>query len=165
MRHIKTLVSSIIFFVTISVPLSYAENVIHLKDGSDIKGQVLSLTNGFYTIKTDTLGELTVKSEDVANISNTTLPPQQTTPALPAETSAQMDQVKNQIMADPGLMQDIQALMNDKEIMQILQDPEFSKAVMNKDIQAVQNNPKTQELMNNPNMKKMMEKVGAKIEK
>ncbi|MBF0478312.1 MAG: hypothetical protein HQL26_02405 [Candidatus Omnitrophica bacterium] len=167
--HFKKFLPVLTFLFTLCFsPTVNAENIIHLKDGSNIKGQVTSLNNGLYTIKTETLGNLTIKAEDVANINNPAIPQ-----TKPAETNPQVLQnqmnaaspdikaMQNKILADPNMMQQVQGLINDKEIMNIIQDPEFMKAIMSQNVEAIKDNPKTEELLKNPNMQKMLQQMGA----
>src|SRR5271170_6162168 len=48
------------------------EQVITLKDGSEIKGQLAGIDNGVYTVKTPIIGDIHVAASDVASITNGT---------------------------------------------------------------------------------------------
>ena len=68
--------SSMIRTILLSLPLilmacglGFAETqVIALKDGSQIKGELVGVANGVYTISTETLGNLQIKSDQIASI-------------------------------------------------------------------------------------------------
>ena len=47
-----------------------AEQVITLKDGSQIKGELAGIDNGVYTVKTPIIGDVHVAASDVASITN-----------------------------------------------------------------------------------------------
>ena len=47
-----------------------AEQIITLKDGSQIKGQLSGIENGIYTVKTPIIGDVHVAASDVASITN-----------------------------------------------------------------------------------------------
>ncbi len=147
---------------------AHAEQVITLKDGSQIKGELIGITDGLYTIKTPIIGAVHVAASDVVNISNAAaapvaLPqaaaPANVIPAASLPSAQQMQNAQAQLMANPMVMQDMQQLAQDPEIMQMLSDPELVKAVTSHDASAVANNPKAQALMNNPKMRALIEKL------
>ncbi len=147
-----------------------SEQVITLKDGSQIKGVLAGIDNGVYTVKTPIIGDVHVAANDVASITNssaaTALPPANNTNYPPAsEPGPSMDQQvaasQKQLMSNPQSMATLQEMMQDPEIMQALQDPALVQAVTSHDYQAVQSNPKIQALMSNPKMQALMQKLAA----
>ena len=69
--------NKIIFICTLFVlsitAVSFAdqsEQVITLKDGSQIKGVLSGIDNGVYTVKTPIIGDVHVAASDVASIAN-----------------------------------------------------------------------------------------------
>ena len=145
-----------------------AEQVITLKDCSQIKGDLVGVKDDVYTVKTSTLGEINVSSSQVANISNPHALPASivTAPsaspimgAASSDISGQVQAAQAKLMADPQTMTEIQALVQDPEITQLLSDPTLLQAVTAKDPAAVQSNPKAQALMQNPKMRALMDKL------
>src|SRR5271154_1620639 len=59
------------------------DQVITLKDGSQIKGQLAGIDNGVYTVKTPIIGDVHVAASDVASITNSSV-----TAAMPTDTLA-----------------------------------------------------------------------------
>ena len=160
--------------ICIAGTLSYsdqAEQVITLKDGSQIKGQLAGIDNGVYTVKTPIIGDVHVAASDIASITNGALTAPAAAPvaALPLQasgtTAPNLDQQitvsQKQLMSNPQSMATLQEMMKDPDIMQALQDPNLVQAVTSHDYQAVQNNPKVQELMNNPKMKALLQQLAA----
>jgi len=162
----------ILFFAVLILPViniafaDQAEQVITLKDGSQIKGNLSGIENGVYTVKTPIIGDVHVNANDVASITNGNTP----VATLPANspTSSQgtipnMDQqmasTQQKLMSNPQSMAIVQAMAQDPEIMQALQDPAVIHAVTSHDYQAVQNNPKIQALMKNPKMQALMQQL------
>ncbi len=160
--------------LTPQVALS-ATQVITLKDGSQIKGELVSAIGGVYIIRTPTMGDIKINSSQVANIANTpVMPTQPTSPPGPTTnpyaTQPLSDDSMNQkvqaaqtrIMNDPETMAEIQEMVKDPQMIQLLSDPTLTKEVMSHDVKAIQNNPKAQELINNPRMRALMNKLRSK---
>jgi hypothetical protein len=150
--------------------LSYAddaEQVIILKDGSQIKGVLSGIDNGVYTVKTPIIGDVHVAAGDVASITNgngtAATAPAALAPAPSSGTAPNMDaQIaasQKQLMSNPQSMATLQEMAQDPDIMQALSDPALVQAVTTHDFQAVQNNPKIQELMSNPKMQAFLQKL------
>lgn len=147
-----------------------SKQVITLKDGSQIKGQLSGIDNGIYTVKTPIIGDVHVAANDVASITNVNAPA-----LLPANTAALSDQsstdtltmdqkiAANQkaLMSNPQSMATLQEMAQDPEIMQALQDPALVQAITSKDYQAVQNNPQVQALLSNPKMQALMKRLAS----
>ena len=144
------------------------EQVITLKDGSQIKGELAGINNGVYTIKTPIIGDVHVAASDVASITNgagnATAPvaaaQNQTSGAVP-NMDQQIAASQKRLMSNPQSMATLQEMMQDPEIMQALQDPALVQAVTSHDYQAVQSNPSVQKLMNNPKMQALLQKLAA----
>ena len=151
-----------------------SQQVITLKDGSQIKGELAGINNGVYTIKTPIIGDVHVAASDVASITNGNAPiaalptnntnyptvPNQSSPSIP-NMDQQIAASQKQLMSNPQSMATLQEMMQDPEIMQALQDPALVQAVTSHDYQAVQSNPQVQKLMSNPKMQALLQKLAA----
>lgn len=169
----KTILTLAVFMLYAHLS-SFADQVITLKDGSQIKGQLAGIENGVYTVKTPIIGDVHVSAADVANINNTdsgsapalpgTMP---TMPAMPTQSTeaVSMNQriaaQQQQLLSNPQSMAALQQMAQDPAIMQALQDPALVQAVTNHDYQSVQENPKVQELMSNPKMQALIQELAA----
>lgn len=142
-----------------TAPVLAEEQVITLKDGTQLKGELTSVNNGAYTVHTATMGDVNVNSDQVVSIAKAGLPALPTT-AQP-NANERLMQMQTRMMSNPEFMKDLQALAEDPEVAQLLTDPALVQAVMSKDVNVIQNNPKAQQLMDNPRMKAFMEKVRA----
>lgn len=157
----------ILLFVLAFTQLSWAEQIINLKDGSIIKGTVISLENNVYRIQTQNLGEIKIQNADVVTITNEDATAASVTSSHPEniDLKAQVQQAQGNLMSDPTLMNDVQSLAQDPEIIKMLSDPNLVNDIMSYDQKKIEQNPKIKELMENPSMKALMEKMENKMEK
>ncbi len=157
----------VLFFIVLAFacPL-YAQSaqVITLKDGSVIKGSVLQLTDGIYTLETGNLGKITVAESEIINITAEPSPaPTDMGDTANASLKGQVQQVQTNLLSDPEVMTDIQSIMQDPEIRGVLSDPAFMQAIMSYNPGQIQQNEKTQYLLQNPKFQSLMEKIRQKI--
>ncbi|MBF0285935.1 MAG: hypothetical protein HQL51_15910 [Magnetococcales bacterium] len=133
---------------------------IRLDDGSVLQGEVVSLQNGQYQIKTGTLGVVNLPQSRVRSIAA----PGAAGSAKEAKANPALDQVmgqvSQQIQSDPELLKRIVRLADDPEIQKLLKDPELMRQIQEKDLQALENNPKMNQLMNHPGIKGVVKSTG-----
>jgi len=127
-----------------------------LTDGSTIIGELVSLTNGIYTIKNATLGELKVEDARVEIIRNISGRQEGN-----ESTSVQQEilTVQQKIIADESIIQMILALQNDPNFQDVLQDESIMMAISSGDFNALMNNPKIVKLMNNSSVQEIKRKL------
>jgi hypothetical protein len=130
---------------------------IELKDGSIITGEVVSLNNGIYTIKSGTLGTLKVEEYKV-NVIRPKSPPR-SPGAAQKNTSIEDTSLQHKLMSDQEIMGMILSLQNDPDFKKLLEDPEVMKAVSEGDVAALAANPKFMKLLNNPVVQEIQKKV------
>jgi hypothetical protein len=129
---------------------------IELKDGSIITGEVISLSNGIYTIRSDSLG--TVKIEE-SKISVMRSKSSSQSSGVAQGKGDEITSLRNKMMSDQEIMNLIQSLQNNPEFKKILEDPDVMKAVNEADIPALMANPKFINLLNNPTVQEIQKKV------
>ncbi len=149
-----TLIFSFLLISNTSAQTPEAKKNIKLKDGTILKGRVISMEDGVYTIRTPYLNEIAINEEDIETISDHVVQPL-TQDLLRNEVEA----VQGQVIANPALMQEIQETMNNPKIREIMQDPEFINAVMSMDPEAIKNNEKTYEMLQQPEIKELFQKI------
>ena len=151
------------------------QQVITLKNGSQIVGQLVSLNNGVYTIKAPIIGSVQASASDVVNITNGNIPPgsnnpgqgNSNNPTLPAPTGDVPDlnqkiaEEQKQLMSNPESVSILMQMAQDPEIAQLLQDPALVQAVTHHDLQAVESNPRIKQLMDNPKVKEFLKRLMA----
>ena len=141
-----------------------AAKVITLKDGSVIKGNVLQLTDGIYTLETDNLGKVNVAESEIVSIAAESTPALQATgDTASAALKGQAQEIQTNLLSDPSIMAEIQNIMQDPEIRGVLSDPAFMNAIMSYDPKQIQQSEKTQYLLQNPKFQSLMEKIQQKL--
>jgi hypothetical protein len=122
---------------------------IELRDGSSITGDVVSLSNGIYTIKSESLGTIKIEESKVNAIRKKSS----------SQGGGEATSLQNKMMSDQEIMGMIQSLQNDPEFKKIMKDPEIMKAVSEGDIPTLMANPKFTRLLNNSTVQKIQKKV------
>lgn len=163
-----------IFLLLVSASLLFAApafaktQVFTLKDGSQIKGELVEFEDGIYTVNTTSFGEMQINQNEVVSVADPGATPAVPTVAAPAgnaarnsELSQQVSAMQTQLMANPEFLADLQQMAQDPEIMNILSDPALVQAVTSKDVTAIQTNPRAKQLMDNPKMQALIEKLQA----
>ena len=132
---------------------------ITMKDGSSVSGEVISLSNGLYQIKTPSLGLLSIRQSEVLSIqaagAGTT-----TSTSTPGLDMAQVKKLQQSLLNDPDVMQMIQTLQNDPQFKAVMRDPAIMKAVQSGDLNALSQNPKMKALMNHSAVKSLSRGLG-----
>jgi hypothetical protein len=104
--------------------------LIELADGSRIRGEVLSMRDGQYTVRSDTLGILTLNAAQVVLIGRADSTPSTATPSTPASPSGDtLQSIQASIAGNPSLMGQILRLQSDPQMQAVLSDPEIMRAV------------------------------------
>ena len=127
-----------------------------LIDGSIIVGELVSLTNGIYTIKTATLGDLMVEDARVEAIRNKSGRMEGPEKAL---VQQEIMAIQQEMIADESIVQLILALQNDPDFQDILQDEAIMTAISSGDFNALMTNPKIVKLMNNSSVQEIKKKM------
>jgi hypothetical protein len=154
----------LIFFVLLLAVVSAVSaepRRILLDDGTTIVGEIIAFKNGSYTIRSTTLGTLTVSDRQVKQISSVssgsstasgTNYARENTPLESGKSALQSGQVQaiqQRLTSDSTMVQRILALQSSPEVQAVLADPEVMAAVQRFDFEALANHPKIKRLMNN----------------
>lgn len=131
-----------------------AANVV-LKDGTVIHGEIESLQNGVYTVRTDSLGTVRVRQKQVRSIDESggaakSAPAASSTEGASsrgAELQSIRQGVRSTLARDPQLMQLLLSLQNDPQMRAVLGDPGLMGEIAAGDYTALQNDPKMIALM------------------
>ncbi len=166
----KKLAFLIIFLCTLTLNARAAETkVITLQDGSTIKGDVIGMDQGVYTIHNPAMGDMRVPDQNVVSITaaSAAVPAAQPQAAAgAAEASAitatpEFQSMQSKMMADPQVMGDIQQMAQDPEIMALLSDPSFISALRSGSAANLQSDPRVKKLSENPRVQALIEKLQA----
>ncbi|MBS1128620.1 MAG: hypothetical protein H6Q96_1000 [Nitrospirae bacterium] len=125
---------------------------VELIDGSVITGEVLSLSSGVYTIRTGSLGTLTIDDTKVRAIR-----PQSST--SPSPRAGDVKTLQDTMLSNTEVMGLITSLKDDPQFTKALEDPEVLNAVSSGDIASLMANPRFLELLHNPTVQEIQHKV------
>ena len=73
--------------------------------------------------------------------------------------SLEFQAVQEQVLQDPGMISDIEKLLDDPEIMGLLSNPNFLAAIQSGNITALQSDPNLQRLSENPKIQALINKI------
>jgi hypothetical protein len=150
--------SLILSFVFSSAHAGELKEII-LKDGSVLTGEVVSLTNGIYTITSESLGTIKLEESKVRAIQERASSPSLTTSPVNNITAGEITSLQEKMVRDKEIMSMIQSLQNDPEFKKLLEDPKIMNAVNTGDVAALTADPRFMKLLSNPTVQKIQKKV------
>ncbi len=154
----KTAILSLFLILTTAAGARAGElKEIELTDGSIITAEVVSLANGVYTIRSSSLGTITVQDSRVKSIRSRGSAASATSSAAP--TSAEISALTEKMMSDREIMQMIESLRDDPAFQKALDDPDIRKAVSSGDTAALMRNPKFLDILNNATVRDIQKKM------
>ena len=137
--------------IGISSVLASEMRQIELTDGSVISGEIVSLSKGVYTVRSETLGTLQIRESKIRTI-RTKGPGRE-------DTGDQARSVQQMMMGDSDVMSMVKSLQSDPDFQEILRDPEVIKAAQAGDIAALMTNPKFMKLLNKQAVQQIKNKI------
>jgi hypothetical protein len=126
--------------------------VIELIDGSTITGEVSSLSNGVYIIKSESLGTIKLEESKIRAIRSKST-------GANAEQAQETRGLQEKMLSDKEVMGLILSLQNDPDFKKALEDPVIMKAVNDGDIASLTANPAFMKLLNNATVKEIQQKA------
>lgn len=141
MRRIGSIILVFLTLVTAVVNAAEIREIV-LTDGSVITGEVVSLSKGIYTVRSDTLGTLRIEGSKIRAIR------MQGSATSQSNARGQVNSLEDKMLSDSEIMDTIHALQNDPDFQKVLQDPEILKALQTGDIAALMRNPQFMKLLN-----------------
>lgn len=123
-----------------------------LIDNSVIVGELVSLENGIYKIKTKSLGILEVDEEKIKTIGSKS---DQMTGQVTESGQHEILAIQQRMIADGSVMQQIKDLEKDPDFQEILQDEAVMQAISSGDLNALMTNPKIMKLMEKSSVKEI----------
>jgi hypothetical protein len=142
---------------------------IELTDGSIIRAEVVSMSQGVYRLRSDLLGEIEVPEQRIKAIrspeAEAAAPRLDRAPeeesyapvatfSTPAPTPAAED-LQQRLQQDPRALEKILSLQNDPLVQSILQDPGTMQAIEARDLGTLLNDPKIRALMSHPTVQEL----------
>lgn len=120
---------------------------VKLADGSIIQGEIVSLNNGVYTLKSATLGTMSIEESKVLSITSV------------ESTQVEIQALQQQIMRDKELLDIILPLQNDPDFKNAMEDPSIMEAVNSGDMKVLLSNPRFMKLLSNPKILDIQDKI------
>lgn len=157
MKRTALLILSLVLSLTATLSAEEMKTI-ELTDGSVLTGEVVSLSKGVYTIRTDSMGTLTVPDSKIKTI-RAKDPAGAASPAPGDVNAGELTSLMSKMMADQDIMSMIDSLKDDPEFMNILQDPEVLKAIQDNNTAALTANPKFMKLMDNATVRNIQKKT------
>lgn len=133
---------------------AYAAQELHLQDGTIIRGDLISFTNGVYTFNSPALGTIKIPEDRVISLNQSA----KNTPRSSPNNQANLQQIQSEMLGDAETMQLLQSLQNDPDVIAIMNDPEIMQAIQNGDFKSLENNPQLQKIMEKSQVKAINEK-------
>ncbi len=125
---------------------------IELTDGSVITGEIISLSNGIYTVRTESLGTVKIRESGIRAI-------RERGSAGGSASGDQEKSLKEKMVSDREIMGIIETLRNDPDFQAALRDPEIMKALQAGDISGLMANPKFMKLLDNKAIEQIKNKL------
>lgn len=164
-----------------SAPVCFAagNSRITLNDGTTIYGKVVGMSDGVYTIHTDSMGDIKVNSDNVFEITSDTSKKKPNIGILEgngrnnsnsgnsntsnnnknSKYSAEQQDVNTRVqsmMMNENFMDNLMELNSLSEMQSVLNDPEVMEAIQNGDYDFLMNNQKINDLMNSSEIKDIL---------
>lgn len=129
--------------------------VINLKDGSKIRGEIVSMEKGTYTVKTTSIGTIQLSDRQVESITQS-----ESNREAPASIGGDaVKSIQSFIVSNQSLMGSILKLQEDPAMRAVLADPEVMKAVQSMDFKTLSSHPKIKALMNSSEVKSIQQRL------
>jgi hypothetical protein len=151
---LKLIGGCFLMLLTLSSVFAGEQRRIELTDGSIIVGEIVSFSQGVYTINSGHFGVVKIDDSKIRAIESSS--------GGSGESSlSDLQGLQHQIMGDPDLMSTILSLQDDPDVQAALQDQQVMSAVASGDIGALLSLPVFMKLLENPRIKEIARDVGA----
>ena len=136
--------------------------VVTLKDGSVIKGDILSIGNGYLQLKSGTLGTLKIRESRIDTIRFGGGPPAERPAASPAgnDMDARIQTLQQMMSNSPQIMELLEQLKTDPDFTNAMKDKELMKLMNAGDIQGLISSPAFMKLLGNSSVQSIQKMLG-----
>ena len=148
MRFLVILI--ILFGLSFGHVAAGVDQEIELNDGSVIFGEIVTLEEDIYTIKSIDLGMVRVERSKIRAIR-----PKSNTETI----GEQLKTIEQRMMNNDEILTLLLALESDPAFKEIMEDPEIMKRVLSGDIHGLMSNSKFLKLIDNPTIQEIRDKI------
>jgi len=151
----KTIIFCLFFLGLNAAAYCGQASKIQLTDGSVINGEIISLSEGIYTINTPSLGQIKLEGTKVSKIETGNSAISQ------AEnlTQSKVESYGKTLMEDPKNAAIVTELAADHQFQELAKDPQIKEAAKAGDIQAMMKSEKFKAILENPKLKETIKKL------
>ena len=139
---------------------------VELIDGSAISGEIVSFRDGGYTLKSDVLGTIEIKESKiqlirVKSFGKTTGGTTAREPISQSNTpiNEEVQNLKNSMMSNDKIMEQIISLKNDPDFQELLQDPNIMNAINSGDIGTLMSSPEFIKILGKPAIQRIQREI------
>ena len=156
----KKIIIFCLFFLGLSA-LAYCGQAsrIQLTDGSVINGEIISLSEGIYTINTSSLGQIKLEGAKVSKIETVNSLSNSAASQAQNLNQAQVESYGKSLMEDPKNAAIVTELAADSQFQELAKDPQLKEAAKAGDIQAMMKNEKFKAILENPKLKETIKRL------
>lgn len=136
-----------------------------LKDGSILKAEIISFTNGVYSLRSETMGDFQLEDDAIQSIRlpadgghNNNVSSNNSDPAE-SPKKEEINEYQQSLLTNPGLIGMVFSLQNDPEVQRVLQDEEVMALILSGKTKDLESNPKFIKLMENPKIRAILDQM------
>ncbi len=134
---------------------------VELIDGSVVSGEIISFSDGVYTLRSGVLGTVKINESKIRLIRSKSYDGAEgeTVRSLNTSVNKELQAIQKSIMNDQNIMRTILSLQNDPDIQELLQDSVIMEAVNSGDFSALMSSPKIMKILQKPELQEIQEAV------
>jgi hypothetical protein len=132
---------------------NHGASLIELKDGSRIVGELVSVSQGSYLIRSTALGEIRLEASAIRSI-------RPSTDGQPGSRQpVELARIQQKIANSPELMKKISDLQSTPQIQAILNDKQLLQLVLSADTDSLQRDPRILQLLADPSVQAIIKQI------
>ena len=155
----------LVLFVLMSLSLADAaeKSRIELADGSALDGEIVSFSDGKYTVNSSSLGTLQIEDSKVRAIHKgdliTGVPKTEVAASDTVDVQSEMQRLQPVITGNPEIMRTVAGLISDPDFKALLEDPAIMSAAKSLDVKALMANEKFVKAVNSSAVQEIKQKI------
>ncbi|MGE5280301.1 MAG: hypothetical protein ACM3L6_06135 [Deltaproteobacteria bacterium] len=137
------------------------ERIVHLKDGTVLRGTLVPDASGVFRIKTSSLGDVRIDPSEIVSVETGAEASAPQEGAAPKKESKEerIEALKGDIMNDQSTMATVKELAANDEVVNLMLDKDLQKAILARDFEAMRQNPNFQAFASRPDVQALVQKI------